>query len=417
MIVNFKLRYLAKITLYLIICQVVLFRFFNIQRYANKILLVCEVICLSWGAKRYINFNKWIIVFIAILVANGLSFGFGTNFRSNVLMLLYPLMDILFLCWYLNKYEESSVRMIKKMCFSLNAYMWVNILVMLIQMKGTYFMVGLSDWENPAYWDLISGLFGYSTTHVVCMFSSFVILYDVVSLKTINGYKKKMMKFNIALLIVVLSSMSIVNDNIAFFIVAPISLIYWFLFSNNLKKVSRLEKMLLIFLMIIVIVAIIAVLFPSSKTYLYEEIFYKFVGVFQMANKGTDVTHGSMERIAQIVYGLNSLNGWKLGAGLDEVGLFHDEYFGFAHFGLANAGGMVCLCGIWSWLSLCLSYSELACKFIDYRRKKHLLLFFIILFVILLSVYTTLFTDISIALSAFFIAIPFWYAKRINIIN
>ena len=415
--IKINLKTLSDITFGLIIGQVIIFRFFNVQGYVNKLLLLLEIICIFLNRTNKFGLNKWLIVFGGILFLNGFYYGYGDVFWSNILMLFYPLLDIFFVGWYSKKYQFSMIRMLKKIVIPVNVYMWINIIVMLIQMRGTYFMVGYSDWENPAYWDLISGLFGYSTTHVVCMFTTGVILYDLVEIKLLKGNSKLYMKFNIILLIIVSSWMAIINDNIAFFIVAPLSIMCWIFFSTNLKRVSKFLKICLACLTIVLLTSVTFTIAPDIRTFLYKEILYKFIGVFQVAQSGNNITHGSMERIAQIIYGLNVLNGWKLGAGFNKVGLFHNGYFGFAHFGNANAGGMVCLGGIWSWLALCLVYSENISSFLKVNKKSVIVFCFSIVFVILLSIYTTLFTDVSIALSAYFIVVVFWYANRLNIID
>lgn len=417
---NFKIKRksICDITLYLIIGQVILFRFLDIQRSLNKVIIVCEILCFMLGKNKKKCVNRFFVLTIGLLIINGVVLGTGETYKSNLLMLLYPFLDILYICWYLKNYETSMIKFMHKLCNPLNIYMWINILVMLVQMQGNYFMVGFSDWNNTAYWDLISGLFGYSTTHVVCMFSSFVIVYDLVSIRLLKGNSRFYMKCNLILLVVVLFWISIINDNVAFFMVAPVTLFYWIIFSNNMRRVSRLQKVLMGLLLISCITGVMLVLFPSINTYLYDSVFYKVAGSFQVAKEGTSVSHGSMERFAQIVYGMQYLDGWKLGIGLNKSGLFSDGFLGFAHFGNASAGGMVCLAGIWSWVSISLAYGECVYDLLKINNRKRKRIFVAsVWFIVLISIYTTLFTDVSIALSAFFIVVPFWYADKMNVID
>lgn len=406
------------ITLYLIIGQVVLFRFLNIQRSLNKVIIVCEILCFLLRRNKKIHINRFFFLTIGLIIINGIVLGFGETYKSNVLMLLYPFLDILYICWYLERYESSMLSFMNKLCVPLNMYMWINILVMLIQMQGNYFMVGFSDWNNPAYWDLISGLFGYSTTHVVCMFSVFVIVYDLVQIRLLKGNSRLYMKCNLILLAGALSWISLINDNNAFFLVAPTMLLYWIIFSNDMRRVSRFQKIMMGFLLIIGFTGAMLVLFPSIKIYLYDSIFYKVVGAFQVAKEGTKVSHGSMERFAQIFYGLQYLDGWKMGIGLNKSGLFNDGFLGFAHFGNASAGGMVCLAGIWAWISISLAYAECVSNLMKINNRESKLIFVASsLFVVMISMYTTPFTDVSIALAAFFIVVAFWYADKMNVID
>lgn len=62
-----------------------------------------------------------------------------------------------------------------------NGYFLINAVVLLIQLQGTGFMIGVnaSGTVNPMYEDLIAGLLGYSGTHQLSLFMTFVILYNM----------------------------------------------------------------------------------------------------------------------------------------------------------------------------------------------------------------------------------------------
>jgi len=51
-------------------------------------------------------------------------------------MLFYPLLDIFFVGWYSKKYQFSMIRMLKKIVIPVNVYMWINIIVNIIDKKG-----------------------------------------------------------------------------------------------------------------------------------------------------------------------------------------------------------------------------------------------------------------------------------------
>lgn len=62
-----------------------------------------------------------------------------------------------------------------------DGYFLINAVVLLIQLQGTGFMIGVnaSGTVNPMYEDLIAGSLGYSGTHQLSLFMTFVILYNM----------------------------------------------------------------------------------------------------------------------------------------------------------------------------------------------------------------------------------------------
>lgn len=418
MILRINKKNIATLILYLIIGQVIIFRFFNIHELFNKIILAAIVLLIVLGmleksitiSLKQLNYP--LFLFVILIILNGFYNGINDIYRSNVLMLIYSLMYVAYVAWYVKAFPQEMLKIMYNLRYAINIYMLINILVMIIQRQGNYFLVGFSNWENPAYWDLISGLFGYSTTHVAACFSVFVLIFDLVLIKNMNpGKTKTRFSILVFVLFVLMFWIYFSNDNVGFYIILPVTLVYWIAFSYDLKKVSRIGQVLFLLLLVLIGALFVVLIIPGAYEYLYDAVIYKITGMFESAGRGTDISHGSMERLAQVVYGLNNLDGWKFGAGLNKGGLFHNDLYGFAHFGNASAGGLTCLSGIWSLLFLSMAFAKFASGVMETRHHRFIL-FAGTIYMLILSFYTTLFTDISVVISVIFIALAFWYAEN-----
>ena len=152
-------------------------------------------------------------------------------------------------------------------------------------------------------------------------------------------------------------------------------------------------------------------------SYLYNNVLYKIVGAIKNAGAGASVTHGSMERIALFVYGFQHANGWYLGNGLSDGGVYTPGLYGFVHFGNANIGAFVCLAGVWFSLCLILLYVSLIVANVnkivpEYKKSYYRLT--LTLFCIVVSFFSIAFTDISIAICTQFVLMGFWFDAKIN---
>ena len=404
-------------TLLLITLQVLLFRFLNIQSYFNKVIVffVAVSVLKSVHKKRFRPYPYGVLIFCVIssllVTLNGLILGFHEPYINNILMLFYPLIDALYLLHYCRLYPQKLINILLKTHKFINCYFILNIIVLFIQMSGIPFLVGIHDWENPAYYDLISGLFGYSTTHVLCMFSVFFVIYELAYIRLKDG-KNKLKKYIYVIIITLLTFyISFVNDNTAYYLVLILFLAWYILFSNKQNTLSKARRNLFILLIILAFVISTILLQPKFVNEITNWVNYKIVGSFSnMEISPSNITNGSMERIAQIYYGINYADGLKLGVGLSRSGLFNNVTFGFKHFGLASAGAVICLGGIWLYFSLICLYAEIASSIIEvYSGRKKMIsrrMCYIITWLIL-SIYTTIFTDVSVTVSTFFIVLAF----------
>lgn len=423
---KFKIKTLENLILLLIIGQVVVFRFFNVYETMNKVILALIAVLLLLNLMRRrkpsININGEtvsILIIVTLLVFNGLLYGNNSTFKSNVLMIFYPIMNMFYLTYYIKKYQDSFYRRMIQLKYVINIYYVINIIVMFIQLQGNYFLVGVVTQENPMYQDLISGLFGYSMVAAVCYFSVFVIVYNVVVSYTIKSQfnRKIFIAYNIAL-IVVMAYLSTQNDNVQYFAFVPLALIVMMLSRNRLNTVTGMQKVLLVVLASIFVVTIALSLIPGLYDTLNDSVFYKFTGAIEHMYDGASVTHGSMERLALVVYGLTYASGWLLGKGLSYAIVYTPYTFGFVHFGNANIGAFICLGGIWFYFAVIYLYSKRLVNTIQFNVKKDQKVFYSVMipvFLVAASTFSIPLTDVSIGLCVMFIMLVFGLNKYLDV--
>ncbi|MBM6810023.1 hypothetical protein H5983_02870 [Faecalitalea cylindroides] len=421
-----RLKMIENLILLLIIGQVVVFRYFNVYETMNKVILTFIILLIIFntllGKGNRINIKEntiGIASVILLLVLNGFLYGNNQTFKSNVLMMFYPIMNMFYLTWYVKKHQNSFYKRMIQLKFVINIYFIINIIVMFIQLQGNYFMIGVVTQENTMYQDLISGLLGYSMTAAVCYFSTFVIMYNVVISGTIRReLRRKLFSIYNMILIFVMAYISMQNDNVQYFAILPLSFIILMIFKNRLSTVSGLQKVILMFFVCIFCITMILSIIPGLYETLNDTVFYKFTGAIEHMYDGASVTHGSMERLALVVYGLAYANGWILGKGFSYSGVYTPYTFGFVHFGNANIGAFVCLGGIWFYIAIIYLYSKRLNGMIEYNaysNKKGYLNILIPIFLVVVSTFSIPFTDISISLCVMFILLVFGLSKYMEI--
>lgn len=420
-----RIKSIADFIMILIVGQVVVFRYFNVHESVNKIIvaliagLVVVIVCKKGRAPKICLSETSCFAFLIIFIgANGLIFGTGGSFRSNILMLLYPLIFMLFITWYVRKYQGSLYNAMLKLRYVINIYFLINIVVIMIQLQGTYFMVGYTNTENSMYQDLVSGLFGYSMTSALCYFSAFVIAYNVVISRMIKYKLKKKLfiLYNISIALI-MAYISTQNDNVSYFVFVPLTLVVVLFSTYRFNSVTGIQKILMIGLLCLFLIGLILAVVPGLYDTLYESVFYKFSGAIEHMYDGASVTHGSMERLALLIYGLNYADGWKMGKGLSTSGIYTPGTYGFVHFGNANIGAIVCLGGIWLYFILMLVYSSRVVKTMEFKFNKAQKIFYTIMitvYYIIVTLFSIPLTDVSVGLCVMFIMLVFGLNKYLE---
>lgn len=401
----------------LIILQVILFRFLNIHEFINKIIVVLVAYYFIKSKFKYffehIAVLKTALVFILVILLNAVVYGIKDYFFSNILILFYPFVHMFFINYYVEKKGYSIYKKLYDLRYTINVYMILNVIVLIIQTLGFDFMLGFSDIKTTAWWDELSGLFGYMMSATLCFFTIFVFLYNMFVLKTItnDNYKKKFIIYNVVLVLVV-SILFSVGDNIAFFLLLPLCF-FSLLFLEKGKKLLGIKINFKMIVMLIVALSFCLILIPQLRVYIYDNIVYKFVGIFENMFNGPNVQHGSLERFALIVYALTDCNGFLLGKGVSFSGLYTPNTLGFVHFGNANAGAIIALGGIWLYILLLALYLKMNMYcFIDKKAKGKTYSLILGLLYMFCSSYSLIFTDISISIVMQFIIIAIWLNVR-----
>ena len=311
-------------TLFMIFVQLVFLKFNGKEQIGNKLLLIlCMVSLLRYFWHYAKNQGGMLIIGFLLLqiVANILLLG-GTldNVRSNIIMLTYPIACIMFLEHFCRRYSDDVIRYFKKGFWIVNGYFLINAVVLLIQLQGTGFMIGInaSGTVNPMYEDLIAGLLGYSGTHQLSLFMTFVILYNMAYWKyEVSDLNKTPLLIYLIACIIFCCYISIENYNQAFFFVLPIGIALFILSSGlDVNKLTVPWNTIFKYLLLGVILFLFIVFLYNSneavRVFIDDNLFDKM----DMASSAMEMglaANGSDERFAMILYGLDNLNGWELG--------------------------------------------------------------------------------------------------------
>lgn len=409
-----KNRTIEDAILLLIIGQVVVFRFFNIHEVMNKVILAMILILSfinSRGSKRGIRKSQRVtvgtIAVIALLALNAMLYGINDVYISNLLMLFYPFMTMSYLTWYIRKHPRDFYLGMARIKGLINAYYVINIIVIFIQMQGNYFMVGFTQAENTMYEDLISGLFGYSMTHAFCYFSVFVTVYNLAVMRTIRSRSARKMysAYNIVL-VLINCYISLINDNAQYFVILPLGLMLFKFARYRLNRVSGVQKAFAFVLVAVFALTFLISCIPGAYEMLVDNVLYKITGSIAHMSEGALVKHGSMERLALLVYGFVGARGWAFGDGFSYAGLYAPYTYGFAHFGNANIGALVCLGGVWLFIAIIAAYFGEIIPAISLhltKEQKTPYKFMIPIFLTIVALFSQPLTDISINLCIMFI--------------
>ena len=403
-------------TLFMIFVQLVFLKFNGKEQIGNKLLLIlCMVSLLRYFWHYAKNQGGMLIIGFLLLqiVANILLLG-GTldNVRSNIIMLTYPIACIMFLEHFCRRYSDDVIRYFKKGFWIVNGYFLINAVVLLIQLQGTGFMIGVnaSGTGNPMYEDLIAGLLGYSGTHQLSLFMTFVILYNMAYWKyEVSDLNKTPLLIYLIACIIFCCYISIENYNQAFFFVLPIGIALFILSSGlDVNKLTVPWNTIFKYLLLSVILFLFIVFLYNSneavRVFIDDNLFDKM----DMASSAMEMglaANGSDERFAMILYGLDYLNGWELGRGIGNYFVCQGGAMGFRHFGQASMGTLICLMGIWFVLTLICYYTYQLTKIV-YDRINFIGFAIFFIYFVFLFVYCQIAYDNIVALWSVFSLLP-----------
>lgn len=338
----------------LIYFQLVILEFLGYRLILNKIVVVLILFRLIFlaGRQSQVILARACGLMVLYILSSLLSDTFVfANVQSNFLMQFYPFVYAYYI-YFICKNRPALIDSLLEKCFLLfNITMIINLIVMSIQIAIPYSInaVNLNDTKNKLvfYEDLISGLFAYSSTHVVCLFTIFITLYNLAYRKKIHNH---ILRNILTLYCVVLTAMAIIialnNDNKALFLLFPLAiLVYWLGDSSHVLR-KKMNRIVLLLCIIPIMLCVCYMIIPAFREFLDKNVFSLFDIMYDAVSMGNSA-NGSKERISMIFDAITTPSTWFLGTGFGSNYLYKSGYLGYNHFGQADLGAFLFLGGIW----------------------------------------------------------------------
>lgn len=402
--------YLLLILIYL---QLVILGFFGFGDILNKIisvLILFRVILLpgkNWQRGLLYGASICIMYILSLLLGDNFIF---SNAKSNFLMMVYPLIYAYYITFICKNKPGFMDRVIEKGFWLFNITMVANIIVLLIQIfvPNSISAVVADTHVMDLYEDTVSGLFEYASTHVVNLFTVFILLYDLAYVKTL---RHKSLRILIWILVAVLTAISsfiaTYNDNKAFFLFFPLAIVMFWL-SGKIDFSRRILKIMVFSLLI----PLVLFALYNSIDGVRQFIDYNFVRTINLVNNSRRLgnsANGSNERIAILAFALSKSSTWLTGTGFGSAGLYESNYMSFFHFGQADLGTLLILGGIWFTILLTVFYMKSFLIIIEEKRENRTVALRLAVFVILFStmIYTQCFTRTKLITSLILIMLSF----------
>lgn len=389
----------------LIYMQLVILEFFGLSQPLSKCISICILLRVIFLRGK--QWKRGIILCAILTVIYLISLQFGISYspsdaKSNFLLQLYPALYTYYIVFLCNNRPKIIDNCLNYGFWIFNITMLSNVVVLLIQIFVPYSIIAVADESEliSYYEDNISGLFQYSSVHVVCLFTIFIILYNLSYAESIRN---RTVKFFIRLMTVVMTILSFYiaanSDNKAFFLLFAIVLfLYWY--SDNLTSVKRI---LSVMTLLIIVPLALYILYVSNND--INDFLDSIISSHNLGNRAI----GSTERIAIILFALQRTSTWIFGTGFGSTFIYEAGYMGFAHFGQSDFGSILVLGGIWYLIVQFVFYFRSFCTVTDCESLKTgwPLKLSIAVILILILVYTKCFTRTNVISSLLLIMLAF----------
>ncbi len=210
----------------------------DLGQYANYVLALLFLIHIIKNKDRVFNSLQMVSTALLLLVYPMISYMIcGGEIRvilRNVIRIAIPIMTVYFFA-YLARYEPMFlIEKMKKLAISINAYLIVNVPVLIRQIGGDFSMSGIhkAGTDNPFKADLVCGLFGYNGTPMLALYTCFVLIFNIMYYDCF-GIRKKKTFFTYNILLLFFSAyVSVENDNKGLFIVLTLYLVFYYMVTN-----------------------------------------------------------------------------------------------------------------------------------------------------------------------------------------
>lgn len=397
---------LDKIILWMLVLSVCFFRYLGITSETDFVLVLLIVFSFFVNMNTHVSIKPFVfaVIFSFYILLNYIELGGTVAILSyNTWQILPSLLSFLYIFQLVQRDSEFVFSFITNLNRFFNIYLYLNIPFVLLQASGLYWLAGATNGHtNPLGVDMISGLFGFNGTAAMSLFVSFVMVADYdYYLHYCRASQRSLFIFLMMPLLIFYLVLPFFNDNKAFYLVLLFFLFVYFVslkfstlkhqnrFEMNLKQIGKLASIGAVFVLLV-----LALYQIEPIRNLCDKLMKEVEQGWEYAAK----SHGSNERIGMIQFAFSDPQNLLQGRGIGTHTWTEPMLFGFWHYGQADIGTFLCLGGlIFVVLIMVFMYS-----LVRDSTGSFLLSLLCILVVIMLSVYTQLFTVLSLSASTIF---------------
>lgn len=386
------------IILALILAKEFILDFFGFGLFLN--LFIC---CLIFIRVFTVQWRIPLFAYIAIaafpfLMLQAISMGGDFDVALKNIARLYQVgLYALFLLYLIIARPVYLRALYEKGFFLLNAILVLNIMAMVFQYLAPGVLVGASDGPQLMSEDVMSGLFGYASTHSVALYTTFVIVYDVDT--ACRGVLNNRVLIPYVVVISLLSIyVATLNDNKALFFFLPLGVfLCWVIYLAFNYKASGVKTAIFIPLILCFLVLLVFSV-PVLRSFV-EDYITRSISMIVKAWDINAYVNGSDERFKIIPYSLSLATTWRFGDGFGLADIYQMGYREFNHFGQSDFGSLVIMGGAWFYLLVICFYTKLFTKYCSVASgKRRMLIIAIISLLVLSSAFTQVFTQVRIAI-------------------
>lgn len=417
MVIRIKTKDLLDyVILWALILEVMIIRWLNLVGLFNVALLILLTIRCVYDVRRCLKNTSLWLYFLLVIYMIWNYFYLGGEFIiliRNISECIAPSMIMIYIGDLMFNKKEFVFEFFSKLFWPLNLYNILNMIIILLQLDGFYWLAGFTSSENPLYIDHISGLLGFNGMPVLALYSALMFIYNLYYARFVmtNHKKHGIYAYN-TIQVIFYSVVSLYNDNKGFYLILFMYIIIYSLSVNESIIENRNISTKLRVVLLRYIPYVILVIFVSVLLYRYtkvggeiDKIIHEFDNAFKYINRAS----GGSERISMIIYAINSPDR-IIGYGVGRYKWTSINAFGFAHYGQSDIGTFLCLGGIVFFVIL--SSMIIALFYKVYEGNCILAGVFLFVFYVI-GVFTQVFTVTSLMVCAMLFAVTCWGASEL----
>ena len=340
--------------------------------------------------------GKFFIISLVLVVMSLLTTGGNDVFflMTNIRSLAYSFFVLVIMMIVVERKNELVFELFEEHILFFNILLIINMIVVAFQAQGTGMFMRQEWLEGGQYIDQVAGLFGDSSTPHLGLFTVLVMLINLsYARRHMQRYLKAIFWGYTFLMMTLMGILSKYNDNTGYYIIMPMFLILYSLYTTNMLTKYRSTRILknIGYVVIGVFVFVLFINLPAIRE-IRET--YVDVRIYSLLNYQAVGVTGSNTRLFQIYYGLTHDFGWLLGKGFATAELTCIEAHGFKFFGNCSMAGFVILGGVWLFLAYTMMYTNCLYDMVRGEEKKSVVLFFTVFVVLVIfSLYKPTYND------------------------